>query len=94
MSRLTSGFSKEKNLKAALELHFWFYDFARIHGSLRVTPAMQAGISDHVWTLEELLVDDLDTLACDRATESVTHGRVCGTPGGALTYKKLTQEIF
>jgi len=35
-------------------LHFMHYNFARIHQTLRVTPAMQAGIADHVWSLEEL----------------------------------------
>lgn len=35
-------------------LHYMHYNFARIHKTLRVTPAMQAGISDHVWTLEEI----------------------------------------
>jgi hypothetical protein len=38
-----------------LALHFWYYDFARVHGALRVTPAMQSGMADHVWELEELL---------------------------------------
>ena len=56
LTRLTYAFSKKKeNLRAALALHFWYYDFARVHGSLRVTPAMEAGISDHVWTLGELI---------------------------------------
>jgi len=56
LTRLTYAFSKKKeNLQAALALHFWFYNFARIHGSLRVTPAMEAGISDHVWSLNELV---------------------------------------
>jgi hypothetical protein len=36
-------------------LHFGYYNFCRIHSSLRVTPAMEAGIADHVWTLQELL---------------------------------------
>ena len=55
LTRLTYAFSKKKeNLRAALALHFWFYNFARVHGSLRVTPAMEAGIANHVWTLEEL----------------------------------------
>jgi hypothetical protein len=39
---------------AAVALHYTFYNFAKIHKSLRVTPAMQAGISDHVWSLEEI----------------------------------------
>jgi hypothetical protein len=40
----------------ALALHFWYYDFARLHGALRVTPAMESGLSDHVWTIGELLM--------------------------------------
>lgn len=48
-TRLTNGFSKKvENLTSAVTLHFMYYNFARIHGSLRVTPAMEAGISDHV----------------------------------------------
>jgi hypothetical protein len=48
-------FEKVENLKAALALHFAYYNFCRVHGKLRVTPAMEAGISDHVWTLAELI---------------------------------------
>jgi len=56
LTRLTYAFSKKwDNLKAALALHFAHYNFCRIHGSLRITPAMAAGITDHVWTLEELI---------------------------------------
>jgi hypothetical protein len=40
---------------AFVALHFMHYNFCRIHQSLRVTPAMQAGLSDHVWPLEELV---------------------------------------
>jgi len=55
-TRLTNGFSKKlENLKAAIALHFAYYNFARIHQTLRVTPAMAAGITDHIWELEELL---------------------------------------
>ena len=54
-TRLTNAFSKKiENLEHAVSLHFMYYNFARIHKSLRVTPAMEAGISDHVWTLEEI----------------------------------------
>jgi len=54
-TRLTNGFSKKiENLGHAVALHFMFYNFGRIHKTLRVTPAMEAGISDHVWTLEEI----------------------------------------
>ena len=55
-TRLTNGFSKKvENLKAAVSLHFCHYNFVRLHRSLRVTPAMAAGVSDRLWTLEELV---------------------------------------
>ena len=54
-TRLTNAFSKKvTNHAAAVALHFLYYNFARIHKTLRVTPAIAAGISDHVWTLEEI----------------------------------------
>lgn len=54
-TRLTNGFSKKiENLEYAVALHFMHYNFGRIHKTLRVTPAMEAGISDHVWSLEEI----------------------------------------
>jgi len=56
MTRLTNAFSKKwENLWAAYCLWFAYYDFCRIHSSIRVTPAMEAGIADHVWGLAELL---------------------------------------
>jgi hypothetical protein len=56
MTRLTNAFSKKlDNLKAACALHFAYYNFCRIHQSLRVTPAMEAGIADHAWKIRELL---------------------------------------
>jgi len=55
-TRLTNGFSKKfESHWAALALWFAFYNFCRIHSSIRVTPAMEAGITDHVWELAELL---------------------------------------
>ena len=55
-TRLTNGFSKKwENHWAAVALWFAFYNFCRIHYSLRITPAMAAGISDHVWSLKELV---------------------------------------
>jgi IS1 family transposase len=55
-TRLTNAFSKKvENHEAAVALHFMHYNFARIHQTLRVTPAMEAGIADHVWTLEEIV---------------------------------------
>lgn len=56
LTRLTNGFSKKlANLKAAIALHFAYYNFCRVHKTLRVTPAMEAGLTDHVWTIGELL---------------------------------------
>jgi IS1 family transposase len=55
-TRLTNAFSKKvENLKAAVALHFAHYNFCRIHGSLRTTPAMAAGISSSIWSVEQLL---------------------------------------
>lgn len=54
-TRLTNAFSKKiENHVAAVALHFIHYNFARIHKSLKITPAMAAGVSDHVWELEEI----------------------------------------
>ena len=55
-TRLTNAFSKKwENHWAAVACWFAFYNFCRVHKSLRVTPAMAAGISDHVWSVRELL---------------------------------------
>jgi hypothetical protein len=56
LTRLTNAFSKKRaNLWAALALYFAWYNLCRVHQSLRVTPAMQAGITDHVWEISEIL---------------------------------------
>jgi hypothetical protein len=56
LTRLTNAFSKKwENLWAALALHFGYYNLCRIHRTIRVTPAMEAGITDHVWDLAKLL---------------------------------------
>ena len=55
-SGLTNAFSKKiENHAAAVALHFIHYNFARIHKTLRITPAMAAGLSDHVWSYEEIV---------------------------------------
>jgi len=59
MTRLTNGFSKKaENLAAAVSLHFMHYNFARPHKTLSkpyaTTPAMAAGVADHVWSLQEI----------------------------------------
>jgi IS1 family transposase len=55
-TRLTNAFSKKvENHIAALSLYFMYYNFCRVHQTLRVTPAMEAGVSDHVWEVEEIV---------------------------------------
>jgi IS1 family transposase len=55
-ARLTNAFSKKlDNLKAALAVHFAWYNFCRVHQTLRVTPAMESGISDHAWSIGDIL---------------------------------------
>jgi IS1 family transposase len=55
-TRLTNAFSKKlDNHRCAVALHYMYYNFCRIHQTLRVTPAMEAGITDHVWSLEEVV---------------------------------------
>jgi len=66
LTRLTNAFSKKIEHHAAeVAIHFMHYNFARIHKTLRVTPAMEAGISDHVWTFEEIvrLSENQDSLS-------------------------------
>jgi hypothetical protein len=54
--RLTNAFSKRlENHAATVALYFIYYNFGRVHQTLRVTPAMEAGISDHVWSIEEIV---------------------------------------
>ncbi|HEY4905200.1 MAG TPA: IS1 family transposase [Candidatus Sulfotelmatobacter sp.] len=55
-TRLTNAYSKKlDNLKAACALYFAYYNFCRVHSTLRVSPAVEAGITDRIWTLRELL---------------------------------------
>ena len=55
-TRLTNGFSKKvENHAYAVALHYMHYNFCRVHQSLRVTPAMEAGIANHIWTVEDLI---------------------------------------
>lgn len=54
-TRLTNAFSKKtENHAHAVAIHFMWYNFGRVHKTLRVTPAMEAGVADHVWSLEEV----------------------------------------
>jgi IS1 family transposase len=55
-TRLTNAFSKKvENHAHNVALHFMYYNFGKIHQTLRVTPAMEAGVSDHVWSIEEIV---------------------------------------
>ncbi|MBN9460357.1 MAG: IS1 family transposase [Burkholderiales bacterium] len=55
-TRLTNAFSKKvENHAHAVSLHFMYYNFCRVHQKLRVTPAMEAGVTDHVWELSEII---------------------------------------
>jgi hypothetical protein len=55
-TRLTNAFSKKlENLKVAVAVHFAHYNFVRIHGTLRMTPAMAAGVTKESWTIQDLI---------------------------------------
>ena len=55
-TRLTNGFSKKvRNHAAAIALHYMHYNFCRIHKTLRVTPAMAAGVADKVWDIKDIV---------------------------------------
>lgn len=56
VTRLTNAFSKKvESLEAAVALHFMWYNFGRVHQTLRVTPAMEAKVADHVWSVSEIV---------------------------------------
>ncbi len=55
-TRLTNSFSKKlANHAAAISVHMMYYNFVRVHQTLKITPAMAAGVADHVWTIEEMV---------------------------------------
>ncbi len=69
-TRLTNAFSKKlENHCAAIALYFMAYNFAKVHGALRITPAMAAGVSDHVWEIG-------DVVALLKSSGQATHGMV------------------
>jgi IS1 family transposase len=66
-TRLTNAFSKKlDNHIASIAIHYMHYNFCRVHQTLRVTPAMEAGVADHVWTISEM-VSILDSKSSERA---------------------------
>ena len=52
---MSPGNQTLEHLTAAVDLYMAFFNFCRVHQTLRVTPAMQAGLTDHIWTVQELL---------------------------------------
>jgi hypothetical protein len=55
-TRLTNAFSKKvENHQYAVALHFMYYNFARVHQTLRVSPAMAAGVTDRLWSVEDIV---------------------------------------
>ena len=81
-TRLTNAFSKKlENHMHAVSLHFMFYNFCKIHLTLRVTPAMEAGIADHIWSIEEI-VGLLKCTKCLRQGRSGMSSRETGCAQG------------
>jgi IS1 family transposase len=77
-TRLTNGFSKKvENLAAAVSLHFAYYNLCRTHQSLGTTPAVAAGLTDHVWTLAELinLLEQAESVPIRRGSYRVTRSK-------------------
>jgi IS1 family transposase len=92
-TRLTNGFSKKlRNHRAAIALHIAWYNLCRVHETLRCTPAMALGVTDHVWTLGELVdaalgSDEPAPLApspADPTPTGMSAGRAKGTRGGTI----------
>ena len=77
-TRLTNAFSKKvENLTAAVALHFMHYNFCRVHQSLKTTPAVAAGVTNHVWTLPELigLLEEAERVPVKRGRYAKTRAR-------------------
>ena len=56
LSRLTNAFSKKlENFKAAVALHYAYYNFVKVHQTIRCTPAMEAGVANSAWTVQDLV---------------------------------------
>lgn len=78
-TRLTNGFSKKvDNHGHAVALYFMYYNFCRVHQTLRVTPAMEAGLSDHVWGMEELCSLLPEPELASRRIEREMLAKACG----------------
>lgn len=77
-TRLTNAFSKKvENLAAAVSLHFAYYNFCRVHKTLGTTPAVAAGVADHVWPISELvsLLEEAESVPVKRGRYAKTRAR-------------------
>ncbi|MDI3291031.1 IS1 family transposase [Polyangium sp. 15x6] len=94
-TRLCNGFSKKlENHRAAVALHVAWYNFCRVHESLRVTPAMEAGIADHIWSIEELVELALSEPAGERPrVKELTPIKRPGGPDGPDGKPKGAREL-
>lgn len=82
-TRLTNAFSnKIANHTAAVALHYMYYNFLRIHQTLRVTPAMEAGVADQIWLIEEVvgLLNEKATTSVLSSTGTTTCSLLCPSP--------------
>lgn len=78
-TRLTNGFSKKmENLAAAVSLHFMHYNFCSVHKTLGTTPAVAAGVTDHVWTLAEMvrLLEAAENYPTKRGSYAKTRAKI------------------
>jgi hypothetical protein len=86
LTRLTNAFSKAlRPMRAAVALHFGWYNVCRVHETLRVTPAMQSGLADHVWSMEELVTAALAEPASAPTPSPVPPPSAGGPPGEQLS---------
>jgi len=73
-TRLTNAFSKKlANHVHALSIYFMHYNFVRIHQTLRVTPAMEAGVTDRLWSLEDVveIVDEWEAAQTEKSNAAL-----------------------
>jgi hypothetical protein len=88
-TRLTNGFSKKlENLSYQVALHQMFYNFVRVHQTLRVTPAMAAGVTDRLWEIGDI-VGVIETWEAEQATAGITYQVAENRIGGGFFVKKL-----
>ena len=86
LTRLTNAYSKKTtNLRAAVGLHFFHYNFVRVHDSLKTTPAVEAGLTKHEWSLEEMIRAALEAMG-----EELTEVK----PSSRRRYQRKTHTLM